>query len=55
MKLEIVAPGRVNGEMLAVASGRVIGVLTDKPVGSRVSAEITRTTDNIYVAKTGEL
>ena len=55
VKLEIVAPGRVNGEMLAIASGRVIGVLTDRPVGSHVSAEITRTTDNIYVAKTGEL
>ena len=55
VKLEIVAPGRVNGEMLAIASGRVIGVLTDRPVGSRVSAEITRTTDNVYVAKTGEL
>ena len=55
VKLEIVAPGRVNGEMLAIASGRVIGVLTDRPVGSHVSAEMTRTTDNIYVAKTGEL
>jgi uncharacterized Fe-S cluster-containing radical SAM superfamily enzyme len=54
LKLEIVAPGRVNGEMLAVANGRVIGVLTDRPVGARVSAEITRTTDNVYVAKTGE-
>ncbi|OPY26351.1 MAG: molybdenum cofactor biosynthesis protein A [Methanocella sp. PtaU1.Bin125] len=53
LKLDLVAPGRVHGEMLAVASGRVIGVLTDRPVGSRVSAEITRTTDNVYVAKTG--
>ncbi len=53
LKLDIVAPGRVHGEMLAVASGRVIGVLTDKPVGSRVTAEITRTTDNVYVATTG--
>ena len=52
VKLEIVAPGRVNGEMLAVSNDRVIGVLTDKPVGARVSAEITRTTDNVYVAKT---
>jgi uncharacterized Fe-S cluster-containing radical SAM superfamily enzyme len=55
LKLEIAAPGRVNGEMLAVANGRVIGVITDRPVGARVSAEITRTTDNIYVARTGEL
>ncbi len=53
LKLDIVAPGRVHGEMLAIANGRVIGVLTDKPVGSRVSAEITRTTDNVYVATTG--
>jgi uncharacterized protein len=52
LKLDIVAPGRVNGEMLAIASGRVICVLTDRPVGSRVSAEITRTTGNIYVAVT---
>ncbi|HUL61568.1 MAG TPA: radical SAM protein [Methanocella sp.] len=50
LKLDLVAPGRVHGEMLAVANGRVIGVLTDRPVGSRVSAEITRTTDNVYVA-----
>lgn len=55
IKVEIVAPGRVFGEMLAVANGRVIGVLTDKPVGSYVSAEITRTTDNVYVAATKEL
>jgi hypothetical protein len=53
LKLDLVAPGRVNGEMLAVASNRVICVLTDRPVGSRVSAEITRTTGNIYVATTG--
>jgi len=53
LKLEIVAPGRVHGEMLAIASGRVIGVLTDRPVGSTVSAEITRTNDNVYVATTG--
>ncbi len=39
--------------MLAIASNRVICVLTDRPVGSRVSAEITRTTGNIYVATTG--
>jgi hypothetical protein len=53
LKLEIVAPGRVHGEMLAIASGRVIGVLTDRPVGSTVTAEITRTNDNVYVATTG--
>ena len=52
LRLEIVAPGRVHGEMLAVERGRVIGVLTDKPVGSKVAAEITRTTDNVYVAMT---
>jgi uncharacterized Fe-S cluster-containing radical SAM superfamily enzyme len=52
LKLDLIAPGRVHGEMLAVASGRVIGVLTDRPVGSTVSAEITRTTDNVYVAVT---
>ena len=50
VKVQIVAPGRVFGEMLAVASGRVIGVLTDKPVGSHITAEITRTTDNVYNA-----
>ena len=55
LKLTIIAPGRVHGEMLAVHNDRVIGVITDKPVGARVSAEITRTTDNVYVAKTGEL
>ena len=52
LKLDLVAPGRVHGEMLAVARDRVIGVLTDRPVGSRVSAAITRTTDNVYVAVT---
>ncbi|MGA9139871.1 MAG: radical SAM protein [Methanocella sp.] len=52
LKLDLIAPGRVHGEMLAIANGRVIGVLTDKPVGSRVSAEITRINDNVYVAKT---
>ncbi len=52
LKLDLIAPGRVHGEMLAVASGRVIGVLTDRPVGSMVSAEVTRTTDNVYVAVT---
>ena len=51
VRLEIVAPGRVYGEMLAVANGRVIGVLTEKPVGSHLTAEITRITDNIYNAK----
>ncbi|HMK46610.1 MAG TPA: radical SAM protein [Methanocella sp.] len=50
VRLEIVAPGRVYGEMLAVAEGRVIGVLTDKPVGSCIVAEITRTMDNVYNA-----
>ncbi len=50
LKLDLVAPGRVHGEMLAVANNRVIGVLTDRPVGSRVPAEITRTTDNVYIA-----
>ncbi|WP_174591831.1 radical SAM protein [Methanocella conradii] len=52
LRLKLVAPGRVFGEMLAVERGRVIGVLTDKPVGAAVSAEITRTTDNVYVATT---
>lgn len=51
LRLEIVAPGRVYGEMLAVANNRVIGVLTEKSVGSHVNAEITRTTDNVYNAK----
>ncbi len=52
LKLEIVAPGRVHGEMLAIANDRVIGVLTDRPIGTTVTAEITRTNDNIYVAVT---
>lgn len=54
VKLELVAPGRVFGEMLAVSRGRVIGVLTDRPAGSTVFAEITRTNDNVYVAVTAE-
>lgn len=52
LRLELVAPGRVFGEMLAVDRGRVIGVLTDRPVGATVSGEITRTADNVYVAAT---
>jgi len=52
LRLQLVAPGRVFGEMLAVDRGRVIGVLTDRPVGSWVFAEITRTNDNVYVAVT---
>lgn len=52
LRLKLVAPGRVFGEMLAVERDRVIGVLTDKPVGAIVSAEITRTTDGVYVATT---
>jgi hypothetical protein len=54
LRLQLVAPGRVFGEMLAVDRGRVIGVLTDRPVGSRVFAEMTRTNDNVYVAVTKE-
>ncbi|HTY91664.1 MAG TPA: radical SAM protein [Methanocella sp.] len=54
LRLELVAPGRVFGEMLAVDRGCVIGVLTDRPVGSTVFAEVTRTTDNVYVAVTSE-
>ncbi len=54
LRLQIVAPGRVFGEMLAVDKGRVIGVLTDKPVGAWVFAEVTRTNDNVYVAVTKE-
>jgi hypothetical protein len=29
-------------------------VLTDRPVGATVFAEVTRTTDGVYVAVTGE-
>jgi hypothetical protein len=54
LRLQLVAPGRVFGEMLAVDRGRVIGVLTERPVGSWVFAEITRTNDNVYVAVTKE-
>jgi uncharacterized Fe-S cluster-containing radical SAM superfamily enzyme len=54
LRLELVAPGRVFGEMLAVSRGRVIGVLTSRPVGATVFAEVTRTNDNVYVAVTGE-
>jgi uncharacterized Fe-S cluster-containing radical SAM superfamily enzyme len=52
LRLKLVAPGRVFGEMLAADRGRVIGVLTDRPVGATVSAEVTRTTDGVYVAVT---
>ncbi len=52
LRLKLIAPGRVFGEMLAADRGRAIGVLTDKPVGSTVFAEVTRTTDNVYVAVT---
>ncbi len=54
LRLRLAAPGRIFGEMLAVARGRVIGVLTDRPVGTTVFAEVTRTNDNVYVAVTGE-
>jgi len=54
LKLDLVAPGRVFGEMLAVSKGRVIGVLTDRPIGATVFAEVTRTNDNVYVAVTPE-
>ena len=54
LKLELVAPGRVFGEMLAVCKGYVVGVLTGRPIGATVFAEITRTTDNVYVAVTSE-
>jgi uncharacterized Fe-S cluster-containing radical SAM superfamily enzyme len=54
LRLKLVAPGRVFGEVLAVDRGRVIGVLTSKPVGTTVLAEVTRTNDNVYVAVTGE-
>lgn len=52
LKLDIVAPGRVHGEMLAICKDHIVGVITDRPVGSRVTAEITRTTDGVYVAVT---
>ncbi len=54
LRLKLVAPGRVFGEMLAVDRGRIIGVLTDRPAGATVFAEVTRTTDGVYVAVTGE-
>jgi hypothetical protein len=54
LRLQLVAPGRVFGEMLAIDRDRVIGVLTDRPVGSWVFAEVTRTNDNVYVAVTKE-
>jgi hypothetical protein len=54
LRLQLVAPGRVFGEMLAIDRGRVIGVLTDRQVGSWVFAEVTRTNDNVYVAVTKE-
>jgi uncharacterized protein len=53
LRLTLVAPGRVFGEMLAVEKDRTIGVLTDRPVGATVSAEVTRTNDGVYVAVTG--
>jgi uncharacterized Fe-S cluster-containing radical SAM superfamily enzyme len=54
LRLKLVAPGRVFGEMLATERGRVVGVLTGRPVGATVFAEITRITDGVYVAVTGE-
>jgi len=43
LRLKLVAPGRVFGEMLAADRGRIIGVLTDKTRRATVSAEVTRT------------
>jgi hypothetical protein len=50
LKLEIIAPGRMFGEMLSAARERAVAVLTDKKVGERVIAKIVRAKDDTYLA-----
>lgn len=50
LKLEMLAPGRMFGEMLSSAEERTIAVLTDKKVGEEVNARIVRAKDDTYLA-----
>ncbi|MBO8174845.1 MAG: radical SAM protein [Thermococcus sp.] len=51
IKAEIVLPGRIEGEMLAVARNRLIEVInTNARVGDKIKVKIVRTRHGIYVA-----
>lgn len=45
---EIILPGRMKGEKLCVAKGRLISVFTDKEVGEFVKVKIARDKDGIF-------
>lgn len=51
IQLELVAPGRMKGEMLAVSRERALSVITNKREGKRVNAKITRVRDEVYLAR----
>ncbi|MHC1592024.1 MAG: radical SAM protein [Candidatus Helarchaeales archaeon] len=49
---ELKAPGRIKGELIAIARNRVIQVIGGKgKIGSRVRVKIERTKNNIYTGK----
>ncbi len=50
VKAEVVLPGRIEGEMLAVARNRLIEVInTNAKVGDKIRVKIVRTRHGIYV------
>jgi len=51
VKVEIVLPGRIEGEMLGIARNRLIEIInTSAEVGDKVKVKIVRTRHGIYVA-----
>ncbi len=51
VKVEIVLPGRIKGEMLGKAKNRLIEVInTDAEIGDRITVRIVRTRHGIYIA-----
>ena len=51
IKAEIISPGRLKGEMLAAASGRVISVTSCPYKKGTVKIKITKTKHNIFMAR----
>jgi len=51
VRAEIVCPGRLNNEMLAVSKGRVISVVNSKKSGGQAKVRILRDKDNIFVGE----
>ncbi|MBW2971920.1 radical SAM protein [Candidatus Woesearchaeota archaeon] len=51
IKAEIVCPGRLKNELLAVSGGRVVSVINSKKSSGQVKVRIIRDKDNIFVGE----